>query len=121
MALTATANETVVNDCIRIIGMQNPFVHKQSFNRENLLYTVKQKGSEKKLLEDLKEYILARKDQSGIIYCLSRRDTEELSETLLKEIPQMKRKITFYHAELSGIEKENRQRSWSKGDIKLIW
>lgn len=121
MALTATANQAVVNDCIRIIGMKNPFIHTQSFNRYNLIYTVKQKTSEKKMIEELKSFILERRHQTGIIYCLSRRDTEELSDELKKEIPSMRNQITFYHAELAPPDKERRQKSWSKGDIKLIW
>jgi bloom syndrome protein len=121
MALTATANQSVVKDCIRIIGMQNPFIHIQSFNRPNLRYSILPKTSDKRLLEDLKEYILARSNQTGIIYCLSKRDTEELSENLVKLIPSMRLKITFYHADLPAMEKEFRQRAWSKGDIKLIW
>ena len=43
MALTATANQTVVQDSIKIIGMRQPFLHTQSFNRPNLSYFVKKK------------------------------------------------------------------------------
>lgn len=121
MALTATANQSVVRDCIQIIGMRQPFIHTQSFNRANLRYSVRPKASEKKMLEELKEFLLQRSHQSGIIYCLSRRDTEELCESLLALIPSMRNQITFYHAELPGMEKEKRQRAWSKGNIKVIW
>jgi bloom syndrome protein len=121
MALTATANQSVVKDCIRITGLKDPFIHTQSFNRANLLYSVKLKISEKKLVQELREFILERRQQTGIIYCLSRKDTEELASELIDEIPVMKNQITFYHADLPVLEKERRQRAWSKGDIKLIW
>ena len=100
--------------------MTSPFIHTQSFNRSNLRYFIKKKLSDKKLIEDIAKYILERKTQSGIIYCLSRRDTEEVANDLMTAIPILKGKITFYHAELSSTEKDRRQKAWSKGDIKVI-
>eukprot|EP01038_Epipyxis_sp_PR26KG_P010649 gene10649-14301_t len=120
MCLTATANQSVVQDCIQRMGMNNPFLHTQSFNRKNLTYSVKKKESDKKLIIEIGNYILQRKNQSGIIYCLSKRDTENVCKELIKEFPSMRGQITFYHAEVHPHEKEDRQRKWSKGDIKLI-
>lgn len=121
MALTATANQSVVKDCMKIINMISPFVHTQSFNRSNLRYIIKKKYSDKKkLIDEISSYILDRKNQSGIIYCLSRKDTEELTDELIKAIPSFRNKITFYHAELNSDEKDRRQKAWSKGDIKVI-
>jgi bloom syndrome protein len=121
MALTATANQSVVRDCMRIIQMNNPFLHTQSFNRVNLTYTVKKKETGKQLIADLADYILKRKGATGIIYCLSKKDTETIAEELISAIPSMKKQITFYHADVPAQQKEQRQRLWSKGDIKLIW
>lgn len=118
MALTATAKKSVVQDCIQIMRMQNPFLQIQSFNRPNLHYYVKKK---EKVLEDMAIYIRARRQHSGIVYCLSKRDTETVTEKLLELLPEMKRQITFYHADVSPPEKEKRQRAWSKGDVKVIW
>lgn len=121
MALTATANQSVVKDCMQIMKMNSPFIHTQSFNRSNLRYIIKKKLSDKKkLIEEIGSYILNRKDQSGIIYCLSRKDTEEVAEELLRVVPSLRHKITFYHAELNNDEKDRRQRAWSKGDVKVI-
>lgn len=121
MALTATANKSVVNDCIQRVSMRNPFLHTQSFNRANLRYSVRKKESDKKMIEDLADYITQRKNQTGIVYCLSKRDTETICEKLQAAIPSMRRQITFYHADVDPQQKDQRQRNWSKGDIKVIW
>jgi superfamily II DNA helicase RecQ len=124
MALTATANQSVVNDCMSIIGMSNPFVHTQSFNRTNLQYSIRKKGSDKQTLQEMAEFIKQHQQETGIVYCLSKRDTETVAEELSKLLSESrlwKNKITFYHADISAHDKEIRQRAWSKGDIKVIW
>lgn len=118
MGLTATANQQVIDDCINIIKLRNPFLHSQSFNRENLIYSVKPKG--KNLLEHISQYISTRKGQTGIIYCLSKKDTEEVSDGLKRLLPDMKKQISFYHAEVKADLREERQRQWSAGVVKVI-
>ena len=118
MALTATANQKVIQDSIRIIGMKNPHLHTQSFNRSNISYTLHQKTSS--VVADIANIVKSRPTQSGIIYCLSRKETEKLVADLITAIPTMKRSIAFYHAEVRADIKEQRQRLWSKGDIKLM-
>ena len=120
MALTATANRSVVHDSIKIIGMRSPFLHTMSFNRTNLNYYVRKKEGNAKLIKDITEIIRSRRGQSGIIYCLSKKDTEELAEKLQGEIVEMQDQITYYHADVRPEVKEARQRAWSKGSIKLI-
>ncbi len=120
MALTATANKEVVKDCMNIIQMRDPFIYTQSFNRSNLRYFIHKKGPDKQTLQEIANFILKNKNATGIIYCLSKKDTEIVSEELVA-LTQMRNKITFYHADISSSEKEIRQRSWSKGDIKVIW
>ena len=119
MALTATANEEVVRDSIRSIGMRNPFVHKQSFNRVNLTYSVRKKEA-KSIISDIAAIVDDRSQQTGIIYCLSKKDTEDVCKRLKEEIPRLKGKVTFYHAGVEASERERRQRLWSSGDIKVI-
>ncbi len=120
MALTATANNITVQDVMRTLNMTNPYLHSQSFNRTNLRYSIRPKDSEKKVVQEIADFVLKHRKQSGIIYCLSRKDTSTLATALQAAIPSMKREITFYHADLTASEKETRQRNWSKGDIKLI-
>lgn len=121
MALTATANQSVVADCMRTLGMRNPFLHTQSFDRKNLRYSVKRKESDKKVIQEIGDFVLRKRDKSGIIYCLSKKDCEQLANDLKRQIPAMRNQITYYHADLAATDKERRQRSWSKGDIKVIW
>ena len=121
MALTATANKTVMADSIRTMKMRNPFKFTMSFNRPNLRYTVTKKGTPKAVITAIASFISDRKDQTGIIYCLSTKDCENVSNALKEEIPSMKNKITFYHAKLTpDSERERRQREWSMGKCKVI-
>lgn len=118
MALTATANKTVVSDIVSVLQMRNHHMHSQSFNRRNLHYTVLKKDS--KVINKIKDIILARKGQTGIVYCLSKKGTETMAEELQKAIPSMKHQITFYHADVRPDVKERRQKDWSRGAVKLI-
>lgn len=80
IALTATATPKVQHDIQKNLGMTNATVFKSSFNRTNLYYEVRPKTSN--VDRDIIRFIKARPGKSGIIYCLSRKKVEELSETL---------------------------------------
>lgn len=121
MLLTATANQTVVRDCMEIVQMRNPFLHTQSFNRTNLRYFVKPKDSPKQCIDDIADFVFKRRNETGIVYCFSKKDTENMAEALIKALPVMRNQITFYHADVHVNDKEKRQRAWSKGDVKVIW
>ena len=62
----------------------------------------------------------ANRHHTGLVYCLSKKDTEEVAEALQLEIPTMRSQITFYHADVRPELKERRQREWSRGVIKVI-
>ena len=79
IALTATATPKVQQDIQKNLNMLDANVFKDSFNRENLYYEVRQK---KDVEKEIIKYIRKRKGQSGIIYCLSRKKVEQLSEIL---------------------------------------
>lgn len=79
IALTATATPKVQLDIQKNLQMDDAVLFKSSFNRENLFYEVRPKGDTKK---NLIKFIKARKGQSGIIYCLSRKKVEEIAELL---------------------------------------
>jgi hypothetical protein len=122
MALTATANAKVVNDAIRVLGMRNVYRYISSFNRPNLRYHVRKKDS--KTIESIADYVASRPHDSGVIYCLSRKDCESLSENLQTQVrskPGCGRfRVSFYHAELDPHERERRHREWSNGLIQTI-
>lgn len=120
MALTATANKLVIVNSIRNIGMIDPYLFTMSFNRKNLMYSVRKKPSKGTAVKDLAELIKARGGESGIVYCFSKKECEDVCTDLIEAIPTMKKMITFYHAELSQDKREQRQRDWTKGAIKVI-
>jgi ATP-dependent DNA helicase RecQ len=100
IALTATADKLVRNDIIEKLGIPNAKVLVSSFNRPNIKYIVEPKrNSYGRLLDYLEE----RKEDSGIIYCLSRNSVDSLAEDLRSEgysaLP--------YHA---GLDKQTRDR-----------
>lgn len=105
LALTATATPKVQQDILKSLGMQEAALYKSSFDRSNLYYEVKQKSED--VNKDLIRFIKMHTGKSGIIYCLSRRQVEELAETLvvngIKALP--------YHAGLeSAIRVENQDK-----------
>ena len=81
IALTATATPKVQHDIQKNLGMLNATVYKSSFNRANLYYEVRPKTTT--VDKDIIKYIRSQAGKSGIIYCLSRKKVEELSETLI--------------------------------------
>jgi bloom syndrome protein len=122
MALTATANEKVVNDAIRALNMRNEFRYKSSFNRPNLHYYVYKKDG--KTLDSIAKYISGRRNDSGVVYCLSRKDCETVSKKL-EDLVRKKAgchnvRVSFYHAELNAHEREKRHREWSNGKIHVL-
>lgn len=120
MALTATANEKVVNDAIQALGMRKEYRYKSSFNRANLQYEVRPKDGT--TLDQIVEYICAHPKESGVVYCLSRKDCERTSETLQQKarmrIPNIR--IDYYHAELEAGERQRRHREWSNGHVSVL-
>jgi bloom syndrome protein len=122
MALTATANEKVVQDAIRALGMRNEHRYVSSFNRPNLRYEVRPKDG--KSLDAIANYVAKRPNDSGVIYCLSRKDCEKLSEQIQKKVlskPGCNRiRISYYHAEVDPDEREKRHREWSNGVISVL-
>ncbi|MCX6736067.1 MAG: RecQ family ATP-dependent DNA helicase [Candidatus Parcubacteria bacterium] len=104
IALTATATEKVREDIIKQLDLKKPQIFISSFNRPNLSYEVlPKKDSLRTVLSLLKEY----QDESAIIYCFSRNDTEKLVANLKKNGI----KAAPYHAGLNAdIRKENQEK-----------
>lgn len=80
IALTATATEKVRTDIKKSLGILNAAEFKSSFNRPNLYYEVRPKTEN--VDRDIIKYILQNQGKSGIIYCLSRKRVEELTQVL---------------------------------------
>ena len=97
LALTASATPKVQQDIIRNLNMENAKLFISSFNRPNLYYEVRPKPSDPMVLnKEIIRFIKDNPHKSGIIYCLTRKKVEEISELLrinnIKSLP--------YHAGL---------------------
>src|SRR5207249_2868790 len=82
VAFTATATPKVQIDIIRQLNMKSVLLHKQSLIRHNLSYQVRSKTTHTVVLEMAKLIKTQYNNLSGIIYCLSRQDCEDVSEQL---------------------------------------
>ena len=96
-AFTATATEVVKNDIARILKLKNPNIVVTGFDRENLYYQVEHlTGKQKDIF--IQNYIETHPNESGIIYCATRKNVDTLYEKLLKQCVS----VTRYHAGMSN-------------------
>ncbi len=113
IALTATADKLTENDIIDKLHFTQYKVFENSFNRPNIWYYVKPK---KNYYEELTDYLKEHKNDSGIIYCLSRTSTERLAEDLKHDGFNAE----AYHAGLEKNVRDERQDKFLKDDINII-
>ena len=114
IALTATATPKVQHDIQKNLGMLNATVYKSSFNRANLYYEVRPKTAN--VDKDIIKYIRSQAGKSGIIYCLSRKKVEELSETLrMNDIS-----VLPYHAGMESAVRSENQDSFLMEKVEII-
>ena len=113
IALTATAMPEVRRDIISQLCLVNPNEFVGSFNRVNLHYSVMEK---KNPLIFLRHYLGRHRDDSGIIYCMSRAGTEETAAALQKSGFL----AAAYHAGLPGHVREEVQNAFLRGDVHVV-
>ena len=101
-AFTATATSEVRDDIIDLLKLQDPLVATTGFDRPNLYFEVQ---SPKDKYAAVKSYIEEHAGQCGIIYCLTRKLVEEVTEKLIKDGFS----VTRYHAGLSDNERKQNQ------------
>ncbi|WP_282073913.1 DNA helicase RecQ [Polaribacter atrinae] len=116
MALTATADKSARKDIENQLGLSNSKLFISSFDRKNLSIEVRGQVAKKKKLEEITSFIKRRKNESGIIYCLSRKNTEEVANYLKKE----GHSVAFYHAGMNHEERESTQTDFINDDIKIV-
>ena len=113
IALTATATPKVQSDILKNLGIPGARVFKSSFNRSNLYYEIRDKVEPEK---DIIKYIRQNPGKSGIIYCLSRKKVEELSQLLcingIKARP--------YHAGLDSRTRADNQDAFLMEEAQVI-
>ncbi|PYI88082.1 MAG: DNA helicase RecQ [Verrucomicrobia bacterium] len=113
MALTATATERVRDDIVKHLELRDPRCYVASFNRPNLTYRVVAKSS---AYQQVLDFIRARPNESGIVYCASRKSTDALAEKLtrdgIKALP--------YHAGMEPRERTRNQEAFLRDDARVI-
>ena len=113
IALTATATEAVREDVIDQLGLRRGEVFQSSFNRANLSYAVRPKDSSTEALISL---LRQHTDQSTIVYCFSRRETEELAE----ELNARGLSARPYHAGLDAETRRRVQEDFTRDRVPII-
>ena len=113
MALTATATERVRDDIIKQLKLRDPCCYVASFNRPNLTYRVVAKSS---AYQQVLDFIRARPNESGIVYCASRKSTDALAEKLTKDGI----KARPYHAGMESRERTRNQEAFLRDDARVI-
>ncbi len=113
LALTATATPRVREDIKKTLGMKDSETYLASFDRKNLFLKVADKDGP---TEQVLDFLYTRKKQSGIIYCFSRRQVDELYVDLKKEGHSVKP----YHAGLSETVRNRNQDAFIRDDVNII-
>ena len=102
VAFTATATELVKKDIINLLKLSNPFTLTTGFDRQNLYFGVETPTDKKSFLFD---YLDKHQNQSGIIYCLSRKNVDNLYDELVKKGYT----VSKYHAGMTDNSRESNQ------------
>ena len=114
ICLTATATEKVQEDILKTLGITDANRYKASFNRPNLFYEVRPKTND--VDKDIIRFVKQRTGKSGIIYCLSRKKVEEISQILqvngIKAVP--------YHAGLDAKTRAKHQDMFLMEDCDVV-
>lgn len=112
-AFTATATKEVLEDSIKLLNLNNPYIYKGSFDRENLEINVHKEIDK---LEFIRDFLKENEEKSGIIYCLTRKEVEALYDYL----NDLNFSVLKYHAGLSDSEKEYYQKSFFNDDKDIM-
>jgi ATP-dependent DNA helicase RecQ len=113
MALTATATDRVRGDILKELRLCDPRCYVASFNRPNLTYRVVPKTAP---YDQLLAFIRSRPNDSGIVYCASRKSTESLVRNLNEDGVSAKP----YHAGLTASERTKHQDAFLRDDVRVV-
>lgn len=113
IALTATADKLTRNDIVHQLALENPKIFISSFDRPNLQLTVM---PGRKRIDRIVEFVKKRKKESGIVYCLSRKQTEKVADALNRAGI----KAEHYHAGMDAVTRSRVQENFVHGRTPVI-
>jgi len=116
LALTATATKQVMDDICQQLGMKTPEIYRGSFFRPNLLLTFQKKGAGVNMRDSILKFIRQNKEQSGIIYCWSRRNVDGMVAFLRSK----KISALAYHAGMTNNERKHNQEEFIRGNVDVV-
>jgi ATP-dependent DNA helicase RecQ len=115
-AFTATATTQVRKDIAAQLNLEDPELLVGNFDRPNLTYRILPRRD---MYKQIHEVLDRHKDEAGIIYCLRRRDVDEITKTL-SETPSLGRKVLGYHAGMTPDQRRRAQEAFIEEEADLI-
>ena len=116
MALTATADRITRDDIAAQLHIPEGRLFISSFDRPNISLNVVQGSTGRQKFRQIVQFINLHNDESGIIYCLRRKDTEKMAADLTR----LGIKAEAFHAAMSASEKQRVQRDFINDDLKVV-
>jgi ATP-dependent DNA helicase RecQ len=113
VALTATADRQTRDDILRVLQLTHARVHSSGFDRPNIRYAVLEKH---KPVDQLRSFLATRRDQSGIVYALSRKRVEEIAGRLCAD----GFRAAAYHAGLPADVRRRVQEDFLRDDTRIV-
>lgn len=121
LAFTATATPRIKNDILQKLNMQKPFIFTDYFDRDNIYFSVVDNTVyDDDLIDEksfIKNYLLKNKGKSGIIYCSTRKNVEDIYN-YIKNV--LGKSVTKYHAGLSKEQRDKNQQDFLDDSIEIM-
>lgn len=116
VALTATADRLTRDDIARQLSLVSPYNYVGSFDRPNISIKVVASATKKDKLNTITRLVNKYRNDSGIVYCLSRKTTEEVTADLIAQ----GHNAVCYHAGMSAAARDASQKAFINGDVQVV-